>query len=67
MVHSKDTSHPALRDGHGHYIWQTYERQNRPTPMAVAIVITGVLRWLPFLTSLETDEFSVAGGIMGDR
>jgi 2,5-furandicarboxylate decarboxylase 1 len=51
----------------GRYIWQAYERQNRPTPMAVAIghhpaFYLGCLSF----TSLETDEFSVAGGIMGE-
>ena len=68
MIHSKDTFGIQLSEtAHGHYIWQTYERQNRPTPMAVAIghhpaFYIGCLSF----TSLETDEFSVAGGIMGE-
>src|SRR2546429_7826121 len=67
MVHSKDTFGIQLSEtAHGHYIWQSYERQNKPTPMAVAIghppaFYIGCLSF----TSLETDEFSVAGGIMG--
>ena len=68
MIHSKDTFGIQLSEtAHGHYIWQTYERQNRPTPMAVAIghhpaFYIGCLSF----TSLETDEFSVAGGIIGE-
>jgi len=68
MVHSPDTFGIQLSEtAHGHYIWQSYERQNRPTPMAVAIghhpaFYLGCLSF----TSLETDEFSVAGGIMGE-
>src|SRR2546428_1262162 len=67
MVHSKDTFGIQLSEtAHGHYIWQSYERQNRPTPMAVAIghhpaFYIGCLSF----TSLETDEFSVAGGLIG--
>lgn len=68
MIHSKDSFGVQLSEtAHGHYIWQSYERQNRPTPMAVAIghhpaFYIGCLSF----TSLETDEFSVAGGIMGE-
>ena len=68
MVHSRDTFGIQLSEtAHGHYIWQSYERQGRPTPMAVAIghhpaFYIGCLSF----TSLETDEFSVAGGIMGE-
>ena len=68
MIHSPDTFGVQLSEtAHGHYIWQTYERQNRPTPMAVAIghhpaFYIGCLSF----TSLETDEFAVAGGIMGE-
>ena len=68
MIHTKDTFGIQLSEtAHGHYIWQTYERQNRATPMAVAIghhpaFYLGCLSF----TSLETDEFSVAGGIMGE-
>ncbi|MGH7930335.1 MAG: UbiD family decarboxylase domain-containing protein, partial [Candidatus Binatia bacterium] len=68
MVHSSDTFGIQLSEtAHGHYIWQTYERQNKPTPMAVAIghhpaFYVGCLSF----TSLDTDEFSVAGGIMGE-
>lgn len=66
MIHSKDTFGIQLSEtAHGHYIWQSYERQDRPTPMAVAIghhpaFYIGCLSF----TSLETDEFAVAGGIM---
>jgi 2,5-furandicarboxylate decarboxylase 1 len=68
MVHSPDTFGIQLSEtAHGHYIWQMYERQNRPTPMAVAIghhpaFYVGCLSF----TSLETDEFAVAGGIMDE-
>ena len=68
MVHSPDSFGIQLSEtAHGHYIWQMYERQNRPTPMAVAIghhpaFYIGCLSF----TSLETDEFSIAGGIMGE-
>src|SRR2546427_3837142 len=68
MVHSPDTFGIQLSEtAHGHYIWQTYERQNRATPMAVAIghhpaFYVGCLSF----TSLETDQLSVAGGIMGE-
>lgn len=68
MVHSPDTFGVQLSEtAHGHYIWQMYERQNKPTPMAVAIghhpaFYLGCLSF----TSLETDEFSIAGGIMGE-
>lgn len=68
MVHSKDTFGIQLSEtAHGHYIWQTYERRNQPTPMAVAIghhpaFYIGCLSF----TSLDTDEFAVAGGIMGE-
>ena len=68
MVHSADTFGIQLSEtAHGHYIWQAYERQNKPTPMAVAIghhpaFYVGCLSF----TSLETDEFSVAGGVMGE-
>jgi 2,5-furandicarboxylate decarboxylase 1 len=68
MVHTRDTFGVQLSEtAHGHYIWQMYERQNRPTPMAVAIghhpaFYIGCLSF----TSLETDEFSVAGGIMDE-
>src|SRR5262249_57513928 len=68
MIHSKDSFGIQLSEtAHGHYIWQSYERQNRPTPMAVAIghhpaFYIGCLSF----TSLETDEFSVAGGIIGE-
>ncbi|MGH7771232.1 MAG: UbiD family decarboxylase [Candidatus Binatia bacterium] len=66
MVHSKDSFGIQLSEtAHGHYIWQTYERRNQPTPMAVVIghhpaFYIGCLSF----TSLETDEFAVAGGIM---
>jgi 2,5-furandicarboxylate decarboxylase 1 len=68
MVHSPDSFGVQLSEtAHGHYIWQAYERENRPTPMAVAIghhpaFYLGCLSF----TSLETDEFSIAGGIMGE-
>src|SRR5919106_798629 len=68
MVHTPDTFGVQLSEtAHGHYIWQMYERQHRPTPMAVAIghhpaFYIGCLSF----TSLETDEFSVAGGVMGE-
>ncbi len=68
MVHSPDTFGIQLSEtAHGHYIWQSYERRNRPTPLAIAIghhpaFYIGCLSF----TSLETDEFSVAGGIMGE-
>ena len=68
MVHSKDTFGIQLSEtAHGHYIWQTYERRNQPTPMAVAIghhpaFYIGCLSF----TSLESDEFAVAGAIMGE-
>jgi 2,5-furandicarboxylate decarboxylase 1 len=68
MVHSPDSFGIQLSEtAHGHYIWQTYERRDRPTPMAVAIghhpaFYIGCLSF----TSLETDEFAVAGGIMGE-
>ena len=68
MVHSQNTFGVQLSEtAHGHYIWQMYERQNKPTPMAVAIghhpaFYVGCLSF----TSLETDEFSVAGGVMGE-
>ncbi|HXG49949.1 MAG TPA: UbiD family decarboxylase [candidate division Zixibacteria bacterium] len=68
MVHSPDTLGVQLSEtAHGHYIWQAYERRDRPTPMAVAIghhpaFYIGCLSF----TSLETDEFAVAGGILGE-
>ncbi len=68
MIHTKDSFGVQLSEtAHGHYIWQSYERRNQPTPMAVAIghhpaFYIGCLSF----TSLETDEFSVAGGIMGE-
>jgi 2,5-furandicarboxylate decarboxylase 1 len=68
MVHSRDTFGIQLSEtAHGHYIWQSYERRNLPTPMAVAIghhpaFYIGCLSF----TSLETDEFAVAGGVMGE-
>jgi len=68
MVHGPDTFGIQLSEtAHGHYIWQAHERRDRPTPMAVAIghhpaFYLGCLSF----TSLETDEFAVAGGIMGE-
>ncbi len=68
MIHSRDTFGIQLSEtAHGHYIWQSYERHDRPTPMAVAIghhpgFYIGCLSF----TSLDTDEFSVAGGVMGE-
>ena len=68
MIHGPDTFGIQLSEtAHGHYIWQAHERRNRPTPMAVAIghhpaFYVGCLSF----TSLETDEFAVAGGVMGE-
>lgn len=68
MIHGPDTFGIQLSEtAHGHYIWQAHERRNRPTPMAVAIghhpaFYIGCLSF----TSLETDEFAVAGGVMGE-
>ena len=67
IAHSRVGVIQLSETAHGHYIWQSYERQNKPTPMAVAIghhpaFYIGCLSF----TSLETDEFSVAGGIMGE-
>jgi 2,5-furandicarboxylate decarboxylase 1 len=68
MVHGPDSFGIQLSEtSHGHYIWQAHERRNRPTPMAVAIghhpgFYLGCLSF----TSLETDEFAVAGGVMGE-
>ena len=68
MVHGPDSFGIQLSEtAHGHYIWQAHERRDRPTPMAVAIghhpaFYLGCLSF----TSLETDEFAVAGGIMGE-
>jgi 2,5-furandicarboxylate decarboxylase 1 len=68
MVHDRQSFGIQLSEtAHGHYIWQAHERRDRPTPMAVAIghhpaFYLGCLSF----TSLETDEFAVAGGIMGE-
>src|ERR1051325_7573988 len=68
MIHNRDSFGVQLSEtAHGHYIWQMYERRNQPTPMAVAIghhpaFYLGCLSF----TSLDTDEFSVAGGVMGE-
>jgi 2,5-furandicarboxylate decarboxylase 1 len=68
MIHDRDSFGVQLSEtAHGHYIWQMYERRNQPTPMAVAIghhpaFYIGCLSF----TSLETDEFAVAGGVMGE-
>jgi len=68
MVHDGQSFGIQLSEtAHGHYIWQAHERRDRPTPLAVAIghhpaFYLGCLSF----TSLETDEFAVAGGIMGE-
>ncbi len=68
MIHGPDSFGIQLSEtSHGHYIWQAHERRTRPTPMAVAIghhpaFYLGCLSF----TSLETDEFAVAGGVMGE-
>lgn len=68
MVHGPDSFGIQLSEtSHGHYIWQAHERRNRATPLAVAIghhpgFYIGCLSF----TSLETDEFAVAGGVMGE-
>lgn len=68
MIHGPDSFGIQLSEtAHGHYIWQAHERRNKPTPVAFAIghhpaFYIGCLSF----TSLETDEFAVAGSIMGE-
>jgi 2,5-furandicarboxylate decarboxylase 1 len=52
---------------HGHYIMKKHLKRREPTPMAVAIGLHPAVE-LGFLsfTGIDVDEFTVAGGLLGE-
>ncbi|MDA2934667.1 UbiD family decarboxylase [Acidobacteria bacterium AH-259-D05] len=68
MVKGKDKFGIQLSEtAHGHYIWAKNEKKGKPTEMAVVIghhpaFYIGSLSF----TSLEVDEFSIAGAMLGE-
>ena len=68
MVKGKDKFGIQLSEtAHGHYIWAKNEKKGKPTEMAIVIghhpaFYIGALSF----TSLEVDEFSIAGAVLGE-